>query len=71
MVKDKSVYFNGTIMIDLDQVAGARLTGENQDTITVFFKHRDSVYFYVGSDARKVFAEMVEQYKIATTKGWD
>jgi len=61
MSRRPNVFIKKNCFIVLDGLIGGRITGEKQDTITVFYKGGDSYYFHIGSDAREVFDELVDE----------
>ncbi len=63
MSRRPNVFIHEKCFIVLDGLIGGRITGEKQDTLTVFYRGGDSVYFHIGMDADEVLADLVEELK--------
>lgn len=67
MSKVPSVFVHPKCFIVLDDLIGGRVTGEKQDTVTVFYKGGDSVYFHIGAGAADVLRDIIEELKSTGT----
>lgn len=67
MIRKPNVFAHKKCFIVLDGLIGGRITGEKQDTITVFYRGGDSMYFHIGEDIEQVFSDLVEEFKTMRT----
>lgn len=67
MARKLNVFVKEKFFVILDDVTSGRITGEKQDTITVFFKGGGSAYFYVGEEAEDFLGELVDQLQSIIT----
>ena len=63
MSRRPNVFIQDNCFIVLDGLIGGKITGEKKDTITVFYRGGDSVYFYVGYEVQTIFEALVKELK--------
>lgn len=66
MGRNSSIFTHKQCFIVLDGLIGGRITGNSQDTLTVFYRGGDSAYFHIGDDVEEVLRDLIltlEDYK--------